>query len=211
MTNFLDTVLVSSISDRLLLNHPFYRRWEAGALSSDELRLYAEQYRFFEEMLPRFLERLAAELPDGVARESVLKNLADEVAAPSHLELFERFAEFYQASVTPISPAMQRLVDAYSDVLAQGPTAALAGLWAYESQGAGIADSKAEGLAAHYGASADSLAFWWAHGTIEADHAKWTLEALELLDPDNAVAREAARLIGDAWWEFLDERELVAS
>src|ERR1700688_4402334 len=161
MTNFLDTVLVSSISDRQLLNHPFYRRWETGALSSDELRLYAEQYRFFEEMLPRFLERLAAELPDGVARESVLKNLADEVAAPSHLELFERFAEFYQASVTPISPAMQRLVDAYSDVLAQGPTAALAGLWAYESQGAGIADSKAEGLAAHYGASADSLAFWW--------------------------------------------------
>ena len=211
MTNFLDTVLVSSISDRQLLIHPFYRRWETGALSSDELRLYAEQYRFFEEMLPRFLERLAAELPDGVARESVLKNLADEVAAPSHLELFERFAEFYQASVTPISPAMQRLVDAYSDVLAQGPTAALAGLWAYESQGAGIADSKAEGLAAHYGASADSLAFWWAHGTIEADHAKWTLEALELLDPDNAVACEAARLIGDAWWEFLDERELVAS
>lgn len=211
MNNFHDTVLESSISDLRLLNHPFYRRWEAGDLSLDELRLYAEQYRYFEQMLPRFLEQLAEELPDGIARESVLKNLADEVATPSHLELFEQFAEFYQASVAPISPAMLRLVDAYSDVLTQGPSAALAGLWAYESQGAGIADSKAQGLATHYGAKSESLEFWWAHGTIEGDHATWTLEALELLEPDEDVAREATRLIGDAWWAFLDERELIAS
>ncbi len=211
MTNLLDKVLESSIRDRKLLSHPFYQRWEGGALSLDELRLYAEQYRYFEEMLPQFLDKLAQELPDGFARESVLKNLADEEAAPSHLELFEQFADFYQASVAPISSAMQDLVDAYANVLVQGPSAALAGLWAYESQGAAIADSKAEGLATHYGASRESLAFWLAHGTIEEDHAKWTLEALELLEPDEELVREATRLIGEAWWEFLNERELVAS
>src|SRR5580700_5658139 len=112
MTIYLETVLESSISERRLLGHPFYRRWESGGLSNEELRRYAEQYRYFEEMLPRFLEQLAQELPDGFAREAVLKNLADEVAVPSHVELFERFAQFYQASVAPISPAMQRLVDA---------------------------------------------------------------------------------------------------
>jgi pyrroloquinoline quinone (PQQ) biosynthesis protein C len=211
MTIYLEAVLESSISDRKLLSHPFYRRWESGGLSIDELRLYAEQYRYFEEMLPHFLEQLAMELPEGFARESVLKNLADEVAVPSHLELFERFAQFYQASDAPISPAMERLVDAYQEILEQGPSGALAGLWAYESQGAGIADSKAEGLATHYGASRESLDFWLAHGTIEEDHAKWTLEALQLLEPDEESAREATRLIAAAWWEFLDERELVAS
>jgi pyrroloquinoline quinone (PQQ) biosynthesis protein C len=95
--------------------------------------------------------------------------------------------------------------------LSESPAAALAGLWAYESQGAGIADSKAEGLVAHYDASDDAVAFWLAHGTIEEDHAKWTLEALETLGPDAIVAGRATRRVGDAWWEFLDERELVAS
>jgi pyrroloquinoline quinone (PQQ) biosynthesis protein C len=210
MTINIHTVLASSIRDRELLSHPFYQRWEAGGLSLDELRGYAEQYRYFEEMLPRFLEQLANELPDGFAKESVLKNLADEVAAPSHLELFERFADHYHATAAPISPAMQQLVDAYAAVLSRGSAAALAGLWAYESQGSAIAGSKTEGLALHYGASRASLAFWLAHGSIEEDHAKWTLEALESFEPDEAEAFEAARLVGEAWWRFLDERELVA-
>lgn|SRR5487761_1074770 len=211
MTNSLDTVLDASISDLKLLSHPFYRRWEAGELSIEELRRYAQQYQYFEAMLPRFLEQLAEELSEGLARESVLKNLADEVATPSHLQLFELFAEFYDAAPAPISPAMQRLIDAYSEVLSQGPSAALAGLWAYESQGASVADSKAEGLATHYGASDESLAFWLAHGSIERDHAKWTLEALEVLEPDEKVAAAATRRIGGAWWGFLDERELVGA
>lgn len=211
MTNSLDAVLESSISDCKLLSHPFYRRWEAGGLSIEELRCYAEQYRYFEEMLPPFLEQLAEALPEGLARDSVLKNLADEVATPSHLELFEQFAEFYMATLEPISPAMKRLVDAYREVLNQDPSAALAGLWAYESQGASIADSKAEGLHTHYGASHDALTFWLAHGTVEEDHAKWTLEALALLEPDEEIARQASRRIGEAWWEFLDERELICS
>jgi pyrroloquinoline-quinone synthase len=211
MTNHLANTLEAAICDRQLLSHPFYQRWEAGELSFEELRHYAEQYRYFEEMLPQFLRQLAEELPDGVARESVLRNLADEVAAPSHLELFERFAAFYDASDEPISFAMQRLVDAYFEVLTENPAAALAGLWAYESQGAGIADSKAEGLAQHYGANRDALAFWLAHGSIEGDHAKWTLEALAAMEPDVDDVESAARLVANAWWSFLDERESLSA
>jgi pyrroloquinoline-quinone synthase len=210
MTKELAHALEAAISDRGLLSHPFYQRWEAGELSVEELRHYAEQYRYFEEMLPQFLRQLSEALPEGVARDSVLNNLADEVATPSHLELFEQFADFYNAGDAPISLAMLRLVNAYSEVLTQSPAAALAGLWAYESQGASIADSKAEGLAQHYGADRSALDFWLAHGSIEEDHAKWTFEALELLEPEENVVNQAARLIADAWWAFLDERELVA-
>jgi hypothetical protein len=46
---------------------------------------------------------------------------------------------------------------------------------------------------------------------VEEDHAKLTLEALELLEPDTGVVFEATRLIGDAWWQFMDESELLAS
>ncbi len=161
-------------------------------------------------MLPSFLAELAALLPEGFVRDCVLKNLADEVATPTHLELFERFARFYGAGDAPASPAMRRLVESYTEVLADGAAAALAGLWAYESQGARIADTKGDGLVHFYGAQSDATDFWSVHGSLEGDHAAWTLEALESLDPGVDVA-SAARRIADAWWAFLDERESVAA
>jgi pyrroloquinoline-quinone synthase len=202
----LDTALVN----HRLLDHPFYRRWEAGELNEDELTSYAEQYRFFETMLPTFLLKLSEQLPEGLARESVLDNYRDEVSPPTHLELFEAFANFYGASNAPISPAMKTLVSSYDEVLQRSPQAALAGLLAYESQGAAIADSKAAGLIKHFNASSDAVTFWTIHGTIEEDHAKWTMAALDSLDPEEIEVEAAARLVGDAWWAFLDERELMA-
>jgi pyrroloquinoline-quinone synthase len=195
----------------LLLDHPFYRRWQAGELSRIELTRYAEQYRYFESMFPLFLEKLSARLPEGPARAAVLANLNDEVSPPSHLELFEQFAGSFDASDAAISPAMSYLVESYSALLERGPEASLAGLMAYEVQGARIAESKAEGLATHYAAAGDSLAFWLAHSSIEDEHAKWTLEALSLLEPDFDEVELGARLIGDAWWLFLNERELLAA
>lgn len=211
MNDNLQAIMDSVLRDRKLLSHPFYRRWEAGQLTNAELTSYAEQYRYFEEMLPTFLERLGGGLPEGRARDAVLANLSDETTPPSHLELFEQFAQSFGATPAPISGAMRNLVDSYSKVLEQGPCAALAGLWAYESQGAEVADSKADALLRHYGAGSEALAFWDIHGSVEGDHARWTFEALETFEPDVHEVEEAVRLIGDAWWAFLDERETVRS
>jgi pyrroloquinoline-quinone synthase len=211
MDTQLSDALADSLSDRQLLSHAFYRRWEAGELSREELRSYAEQYRYFETMLPIFLESLAEKLPEGSSRDAVLDNLRDETAPPSHLELFEMFATFYGARAVTISPAMAQLLEAYDTVLERGSVAALAGLWAYESQGAAIAQSKAEGLRAHYGVENDAATFWDAHWLVEGAHAAWTLEALSSLDPDADEAAASARLIGEAWWSFLDERELAVA
>ena len=54
----------------------------------------------------------------------------------------------------------------------------------------------------------EALLFWDEHGSIEGDHAEWTFDALTSLSPDLDEVRSAARLVGDAWWDFLDEREL---
>jgi pyrroloquinoline-quinone synthase len=210
MHTSLSDALTNSLADCQLLSHPFYQRWEAGELTRDELRSYAEQYRHFETMLPTFLESLAEQLPEGASRDAVLDNLRDETAPPSHLELFEMFATFYGARAVTISPAMAQLLAAYDVVLERGSAAALAGLWAYESQGSAIAKSKAEGLRAHYGVENDAATFWDAHWLVEGDHAAWTLDALSSLDPDDDVA-DSARLIGEAWWSFLDERKLAAA
>jgi len=210
MTTQLQETFDAALVNQQLLDHPFYRRWEAGELKYGELTGYAEQYRNFETMLPTFLLRLSEMLPEGVARDAVLDNYRDEVSTPSHLELFESFADFYGATDAPISAAMTALVDAYDEVLRQGPEAALAGLIAYESQGAAIADSKAEGLVKHFNASSDAVTFWTVHGTIEENHAQWTMDALTSLEPNDAVVVAGAHLVGEAWWAFLDERELLA-
>ena len=211
MTTALEMALDAALKDHRLLDHLFYRRWEAGEVSRDELKRYAEQYRFFEALFPEFLEALATQLPDGPARQAVLDNLRDEVSAPSHLDLFDKFGRSFDAEDAPISPATSNLVESYARLLELGAPASLAGLWAYETQGAEIAQSKAEGLVTHYGASETAVEFWTVHGLIEGDHAQWTLEALSLLGVDLTEAEVAARMIGDAWWSFLDERELLAA
>ena len=101
----LDRALAAALADRQLLDHPFYRRWEAGQVSMAELAAYAAQYRYFERYLPRFLSQLTHALPEGPARDLVAANLADEQGDPiPHAELFEQFAGAVAAGDDAPSP-----------------------------------------------------------------------------------------------------------
>jgi hypothetical protein len=77
--------------------------------------------------------------------------------------------------------------------------------------GAAIADSKGEGLRRHYGADETATKFWDVHGTLEADHATWTMDGLASLNGDAQVISLGARRIADSWWNFLTEREELAA
>jgi pyrroloquinoline quinone (PQQ) biosynthesis protein C len=95
--------------------------------------------------------------------------------------------------------------------LCESDVAAIAGLLAYETQGAEIARSKAEGLRRYYGADGTATSFWDAHSTLEEDHARWTLDALASLDASDDEIFRAARAVATAWWEFLSEREALVA
>jgi pyrroloquinoline-quinone synthase len=204
------TTIESALEGRRLLEHPFYRRWEAGELRDGELRAYAEQYRHFEASLPGILEAVIATLPNGAARDAVTDNLFDEIGAPTHLELFDGFADHYGAQDVPASPAMSNLLDAYRDNLAHSNAAALGGILAYEVQGAGIADTKSTGLTEFYGSTEAAATFWRVHGQVEGDHAQWLLDSCETFASDPSFA-DGARRVADAWWIFLDEREALVA
>jgi pyrroloquinoline-quinone synthase len=211
MRNSIEALVHRSLEGRRLLTHPFYVRWEEGALSRDELTAYAEQYRFFEAYLPEFLTALSGRLEDGPARDAVLANLNDETADPSHLSLFDQFAQAYEAHDVSISPAMNALLLAYQTALDEGAAVAVAGLLAYEEQGAEIAVSKREGLIRHYGGHSPAIDFWTVHGAMEGDHARWTLEGLAALAPPEESVMRGVGLVGGAWWDFLSERDALAS
>ena len=210
MQSTLETLVQSSLDGHRLLTHPFYRRWEEGELSLAELTGYAEQYRFFEAYLPEFLSELAFRLEDGPTRDAILANLIDETAEPSHLSLFDRFAQAYGVHTANISPAMSALLCAYQTALNEGVVVAVAGLLAYEEQGADIAISKKDGLVRHYGGTSTAVDFWTVHGSVEDEHARWTLEGLEALSPSEALVARGLDLIAGAWWDFLTERESLA-
>ena len=208
-----DAVLAEVLRERRLLDHPFYRRWEAGQVTMAELAGYAAQYRHFEAAVPSFLARLEDLVPAGPARELVAANRADELGDPvPHLELFDRFAAAVDAGLEPASPATAALLATYDDLLDEGGAAGLAGFLAYECQAAEVAASKASGLRRHYGLDDEAVSFWEHHAAVDARHGRWLEEALGQAatdGPDSVLA--AARRGADAWWAFLDEREAAAS
>jgi pyrroloquinoline quinone (PQQ) biosynthesis protein C len=209
-----------ALHGRMLLTHPFYVRWEQGALHPGELGAYASQYRLFEAALPVLLsavvDGLRAEGSTAVA-DMVQRNLDDELGHPEpHLALFDRFAAAVSApesvaeGATEAGPAAAGLVATYLDLVEEGSVAALSAVAAYETQASAIAASKAEGLRRWYGIDDAGVAFWDVHASMDVDHGDWALDALARLDADPAVVANAAKRGADAWWALLDEREADA-
>jgi pyrroloquinoline quinone (PQQ) biosynthesis protein C len=208
--NQLADAIARATADRQLLSHAFYRQWQSGGLTPDQLGRYAVQYREFESALPEFLADVVTHLDEPAqagAAELVAQNLRDELGAPEpHLRLFDRFAASLPRTAHDVTPATSELVDTYRDLARRGPIPALSALAAYETQAAAIAWSKGSGLREWYGLDRAATVFWDVHAEMEHDHGDWTIDALSLLEPDpeavEAIGRQGAQL----WWNFLDER-----
>jgi len=207
-----DEAITEALRGRRLLAHPFYRRWEAGALAPGELATYAEQYRHVERVLPTVLTALVARIPESEARELVAGTLADELGVPeAHTAMFEEFAE--AAGARPEAPATETttsLIDLHLSAATTAPVAALSMVAAYETQAGAIAVTKAAGLREHYDFSAAGTRFWDVHAAMEGAHAGWSLDALSALARTSTEVRGPAAAAAGAWWAFLDEREAAA-
>jgi len=202
-------LISEGIGGMRLLDHPFYRRWEAGTLARGELARYAEQYRHIEAALPGVLGQVASCLPEGSAREAVTANLSDELGNPApHLDLFEAFAIAAGARRdAPPAPATQSLVALQLSSAATDPVRALGVLAAYETQAAAVAASKAAGLRFHYGIDGPGAAFWDVHAELEVGHGDWSAGALAATADSPAQVTSAVATGASAWWQFLDERD----
>lgn len=203
----------SGISGKRLLDHPFYRRWEAGTLQEGELGSYAEQYRHIERTLPTVLTSIMQALPAGPSRDLVYQNLDDELNSPmAHVELFETFATCANAKSNVEPTASTRaLVELQLSSAISDPIAGLSVLAAYEIQAGEIARSKGDGLRKHFGFDGTGTQFWDVHTEMEDSHAYWSLEALAMLGADVLKVSAFAKLAANSWWEFLDERNASAN
>jgi len=198
------------ISQRHMLQHPFYRAWTNGALNLEVLRRYAGQYFAQVDAFPRFVSSVHSRCPHIEARKVLLENLVDEeIRGTDHPELWMRFAEGLGARREDVLreiplPETSRMLGEFFGLTGGDWTDGLCALYAYESQVPEVAASKASGLRSFYGISDPrTLEFFTAHMKYDTLHSRAVeglLEKHALLEP----AKQATRRAADALWGFLD-------
>ena len=196
------------IAKRHLTTHPFYKKWQSGEVSRETLRDYAKQYYAYEAALPRFLRNSLEHLEEGPARRAVEENLSDETGNPkAHSDLWMQFAEALGLSRKEVRSAATmsataQLVDTYERLSKQGASQSIAALYAYESQFAEVAKTKAEGLRTFYGIDEpNALEFFEWHSENDDEHGDALRAGLDG-GPENTAAVDEAL---DAWWAMLDQ------
>lgn len=68
----------SILSEKSILKHPFYQKWNEGKLSVAELREYAKQYYHFVKHFPMFVSSVHSNCPNPEVRKMLVENVADE-------------------------------------------------------------------------------------------------------------------------------------
>jgi len=172
-----------------LLKHPFYQAWSAGTLPVDALKVYASEYGAFINILA-----------DG------WNTLGDSETAQEeneHAELWEQFAVALEAKVT--APKIMETIALVKTVrvLFENPAKTLGAMYAFEAQQPATAQSKLDGLKAHYSLPAGVEPYFEVHSS-NWHEAEKILAALEKLSPDEqAQAETACEQMAQALWNTL--------
>ena len=213
-TSYLDKV-EQTISERSLLQHPFYQAWSNGTLPIDSLVRYAGQYYHFELAYPTFLSGLHHRCADQQVRQLLLDNLWDEEhGEENHLELWLRFCEGLAMDRNEVQSGSQAeataaLVETYRDLTSAAPVAAgAAALYAYESQIPAVAAAKLQGLRDFYGIEAGQAgAFFAVHRAQDVQHSqaeRTMVQTLASTPAEQEAVVQAVDKATEALWRFLD-------
>ena len=185
---------LDAVRDRWnVLRHPFYRRWECGELTSDDLAYYAGEYR-----------HAVAALATLAKMSSSPEHAAEEAA---HVTLWNGFAHSLDADLgRPARTETLACVDAWTSPADE--LEGVAALYAIESAQPEISQTKLDGLVEHYGFERGSAgtAYFELHGERDHDHAEESrrvlVERMRPEDEDRVVAAAERVLAGN--WTLLD-------
>lgn len=207
----LEARMREAITERSLLQHPFYQAWSAGTLEVERLQDYARQYYHFERAFPRFLSAIHARTESPAIRQLLLNNLWDEEHGErNHPALWLEFAAALGVSGEEVEestphPQTTALIEHYADVAEKAPVAeALATLFAYESQVPAIAWEKIKGLTEHYDLLPDQFEFFSVHLVSDVAHSGGEMSAIEELCEDGDAVVAAAERASERLLGFLD-------
>ena len=183
-TEFLNTI-EKKIEEHHLLNHSFYKAWNAGELDRSTIQEYAAQYFKHVSAFPRYLSAIHSNCDHIGTRKILLENLNDEEMGPEdHPELWMRFAEGMGNTRDEVKNAVlmeetEELVNTFNQLSrSEDYLKGLAALYCYESMQPEISKTKKEGLQNIYGIKdEETLKFFTVH--MQAD--EWHREVIRNL------------------------------
>lgn len=182
--------LNESIARWGLLQHPFYRAWEAGELPRAALHSYASEYGAFIALLPQGWEAIADPETANEERE--------------HAVLWQQFAHGLGTQIGGAElPAVAVLVSKAKALFAN-PATALGAMYAFEAQQPATAKSKLDGLRKHYNLPSGDR-YFLAHANNQHEAAK-LLGLIELLPADEQESAVlACQQMSEALWDALSD------
>ena len=208
--------LKSTLAPYHLLKHPFYREWVKGSLPKECIKNYARQYYSHVSAFPRYISALHSICEDPKQRPVLLENLNDEEGARGepHPKLWADFAlglGLSQEQLNNTTPcnSIQELIKAFFSYCRSSYPKGLSALYSYEYQVPEVAETKIQGLKAHYGIKdKKSLLFFHVHKTADIEH-RQAIEALLEKQPSTSKQEslDSALDIAKKLWAFLTEMQ----
>ena len=163
-----------------LLNHSFYKSWNAGELPKETIREYAAQYFQHVSLFPRYLSAIHSNCNEIKTRQLLLENLnEEEKGSDNHPELWMRFAEGMGNTrknvkeTTPIKETKELVKTFMKLSKSEKYHIGLASLYCYESMQPEISETKKDGLQKFYNVrDEDALKFFTVHMHADKWHRK---------------------------------------
>ena len=202
------------IRERSILRHPFYRAWQRGELTPDQLGTYSRVYYPHVAAFPTYLKNVINCPADSSIRCTLEQNLRDELTNPApHPELWLDFAaatgqEKQGVKCAEPVPKTADSIATFDRLTNRDIASGLTALYAYESQQPEVAAEKLRGLRDCYGIhSPQALSYFAVHATADLEHRAAERSAIgRCLDSGTSPATiiNAAEEALDTYWNLLD-------
>jgi len=203
--NFIDKI-DNLIAKHHLLNHSFYKAWNAGELPKETIREYAAQYFQHVSLFPRYLSAIHSNCDDIKTRQLLLENLnEEEQGKENHPELWMRFAEGMgntRKNVNETVPIKEteELVKIFKKLSkSEKYHIGLAALYCYESMQPEISETKKDGLQKFYNINdEDTLKFFTVHMHADKWHRKVVRNIIKKVADSKSKQNEMTKSVESA-------------
>ncbi|MEK6256359.1 MAG: iron-containing redox enzyme family protein [Chloroflexota bacterium] len=172
-----------------LLNHPFYKAWNAGTLPLKALKTYAEEYGVFIDLMPIGWQTLDDEETATEERE--------------HIELWAEFADGLNTAVSVVTiDEVMSLRDVTERLFASSATA-VGAMYAFEMQQPETARTKLSGLQEFYELPSSCEVYFETHSHNEHEAEKLLAYYNRLSFDEQSIADLACSEMSKAMWDAL--------
>ena len=203
--NFIDKI-DNLIEKHHLLNHSFYKAWNAGELPKETIREYAAQYFQHVSLFPRYLSAIHSNCDDIKTRQLLLENLnEEEQGKENHPELWMRFAEGMgntrkNVNKTVLIEETEELVRIFKKLSkSEKYHIGLAALYCYESMQPEISETKKDGLQKFYNINdEDTLKFFTVHMHADKWHRKVVRNIIKKVADSKSKQNEMTKSVESA-------------